>query len=98
MEWYKGEEHIGYDREGQKIIKQKRKDRLEALLARNDSSKDWRTIYYEYNDEEIVLSKEELQMLRRIREGQFPHVEVSPSWLLMHQQEQLQAGLYETKL
>lgn len=76
MEWYKDEVHIGYDRAGQQITKQKRRDRLEALLARNDSSRDWRTIYDEYNDEEIELSKQELQMLRRIREGQFPHVEV----------------------
>ncbi|KAK9795607.1 hypothetical protein WJX73_008137 [Symbiochloris irregularis] len=78
LEWYKDEEHIGYDREGQKIAKQKRRDRLDALLARNDSSKDWRAIYDEYNDEEIVLSKEELKMLKRIRDGQFPDVEIDP--------------------
>lgn len=91
LQWYKDEEHIGYDREGAKIAKQKRRDRLEALLARNDSSKDWRTIYDEFNDEEITLSKDELQLLQRIREGQFPHIEVSwchpscshlPSYLL----------------
>ena len=76
LQWYKDEDHIGYTREGEKIAKSKRRDRLEALLARNDSSKDWRTIYDEYNDEDITLSKEELQMLRRIREGQFPHIEV----------------------
>jgi ribosome biogenesis protein ERB1 len=35
-----------------------------------------RTLYDEYNDEEVVLSKEELCMIMRIRKGQFPHVEV----------------------
>ena len=30
-----------------------------------------RTIYDEYNDEEITLSKEELSMIMRIRKGQF---------------------------
>ena len=32
-----------------------RKDRLDRLLARSDSAKAWRTIYDDYNDEEIVL-------------------------------------------
>lgn len=35
-------------------------------------------MYDEYNDEEIVLSREELRMIQRIREGRFPHVEVNP--------------------
>jgi ribosome biogenesis protein ERB1 len=77
MKWYKDEEHIGYDRDARKIARKARQDRLDALLARNDSGKALRTIYDEYNDEDIVLSKEELQMVQRIREGRFPHVEVS---------------------
>jgi BOP1NT (NUC169) domain len=36
----------------------------------------WRTVYDEYNDEEVTLTKEEMQMIQRIRAGQFPHVEV----------------------
>ncbi len=76
MRWYKDEEHIGYDRDAKKIARKARQDRLDALLARNDSGKAFRTIYDEYNDEDIVLSKEELQMVQRIREGRFPHVEV----------------------
>lgn len=78
LKWYKDEEHIGYDVAGQKLIRKQRGDKLDALLARNDSKKALRTIYDEYNDEEIVLSKEELGMILRIRKGQFPHVEVNP--------------------
>ena len=37
-----------------------------------------RTIYDEYNDEEITLTKEELRMIMAIRKGQFPSVEVNP--------------------
>lgn len=33
-------------------------------------------MYDEYNDEEVTLTKEEMQMIQRIRAGQFPHVEV----------------------
>jgi hypothetical protein len=37
-----------------------------------------RTIYDEYNDEEITLTKEELRMIMAIRKGHFPHVEINP--------------------
>jgi hypothetical protein len=67
--------------QGGKIGKTKRGDKLDALLARNDvSGRGLRTIYDEYNDEEVVLSKEELKMILRIRKGQFPHVEVGSGW------------------
>jgi ribosome biogenesis protein ERB1 len=48
------------------------------LLARADGGAALRTIYDEYNDEEIVLTKEEIAMLMRIRRGEFPHAEVNP--------------------
>lgn len=77
LQWYREEDHIGYDREGQKLIrKAKQNDRLDALIQRNDDDSAWRTLYDEYNDEQLTLTKEELQMIQRIREGQFPHVEV----------------------
>ena len=76
LEWYKDEEHIGYDREGEKLLRKAKQDRLDALLAKNDLGTQWRTIYDEYNDEEIVLSKEEVELIQRVREGRFPDVEV----------------------
>ena len=76
LEWYKDEIHVGYDREGRKVLKGPRKDRLDALLARSDGGKAWRTVYDEYNGEEITLSKEEMRMIQRIREGKFPHLQV----------------------
>lgn len=39
LEWYDAEEHIGYDKDGVKLIKKGRKDKLDTLLARNDSTK-----------------------------------------------------------
>lgn len=38
LEWYKDEEHIGYDKDGARIIKKGKRDKLDALLARNDGS------------------------------------------------------------
>ena len=76
LEWYKHEDHIGYDLDGEKLIKKKRKDRLDMLLERMDRDGLIRSIYDEYNDEEVEISKEELRMIMRIRAGKFPHVEV----------------------
>jgi len=78
LAWYKDEEHVGYDVEGTALKKKGRRDALEKLLARSDSAKEYRTIYDEYNDEEIVLSKEEMRMIQRLRAGKFAHVEVNP--------------------
>lgn len=39
LEWYRHEEHIGYNVEGQKIEKGPRRDRLDKLIAKQDSGK-----------------------------------------------------------
>ena len=85
LQWYNDEQHIGYDRDAKKLIKRTRKDKLETLLAQTDTKQGFRTIYDEYNDEEIVLSKDELRMIQRIRQGQFPDVEVTPFFVLQTQ-------------
>ncbi|KAJ0987543.1 hypothetical protein J5N97_005899 [Dioscorea zingiberensis] len=78
LEWYKDEEHIGYDISGRKIKKQTRKDRIDSFLAGVDDSKSWRKIYDKYNDEEVELTKEEIGIIRRILKGKTPHAEVDP--------------------
>ena len=71
--WYNEEGHIGYNREGSRLAKRD-KSQLESDVKDKDK---WRTIYDEYNDEQITLSKEEIELITRIRQGRFPHVEVS---------------------
>jgi len=83
LEWYRDEQHIGYDHDAKKLIKRDRKDKLETLLAQTDTKAGLRTIYDEYNDEEIVLSKDELRLIQRIRQGQFPDVEVGHLGMLI---------------
>ncbi|BBN03750.1 ribosome biogenesis protein ERB1 [Marchantia polymorpha subsp. ruderalis] len=78
LEWYRDEKHIGYDKDGKKITKQERKDQLDAFLSRADDSKDWRRLYDEYNDEEIILTKDEIKMINKLREGRTPHEGVNP--------------------
>ena len=37
-----------------------------------------RKVYDEYNDEDVELTKEEVDMIRRIRQGKIPHADVNP--------------------
>ncbi|KAI4375530.1 hypothetical protein MLD38_013388 [Melastoma candidum] len=78
LEWYKDEEHIGYDLAGKKIKKKVRQDKLDAFLASADDSKSWRKIYDEYNDEEVELTKDETKLIRRLLKGKAPHAEFDP--------------------
>ncbi|KAL0365018.1 UNVERIFIED_CONTAM: Ribosome biogenesis protein BOP1 [Sesamum angustifolium] len=43
LEWYKDEEHIGYDLAGKKIKKKERQSKLDSFLASVDDSKNWHT-------------------------------------------------------
>lgn len=78
LEWYKEEDHIGYDISGKKIKKQGRRDKIDSFLAGVDDSKNWRKIYDEYNDEEVELTKEETKLIRRLLKGKTPHAGVDP--------------------
>ena len=93
LEWYKDELHVGYDRDGRKVLRGPRRDRMDRLLAQADGGAGWRTVYDDYNGEEIVLSKEEFGMIQRIREGRFPHVEVIPVCVLAQESIVASAGL-----
>ncbi|KAG0478999.1 hypothetical protein HPP92_013718 [Vanilla planifolia] len=78
LDWYKDEEHIGYDITGKKIKKHARKDKIDSFLAGVDDTKNWRKIYDEYNDEEIELTKKEIKLIRRLVKGKTPNAEVDP--------------------
>jgi len=78
LEWYKDEEHVGYDIEGRKIKKRDREGRIEAYLRNADDNKNWRKIYDEYNDEEVQITKEEAKIISRLLKGKTPHANVDP--------------------
>jgi hypothetical protein len=42
-------------------VQKERKDELDKFLARTDNKNEWRTVHDDYNDEDIVLSKEEVR-------------------------------------
>ncbi|GJN32340.1 hypothetical protein PR202_gb20840 [Eleusine coracana subsp. coracana] len=77
-EWYKDEEHIGYDQEGKKIKKRDREGRIAAFLKNVDDAKNWRKIYDAYNDEEVQITKDEAKLISRLLKGKTPHSNVDP--------------------
>lgn len=78
LEWYRDEEHIGYDVKGKKIKKKERQDKLDSFLASADDSKNWRKIHDEYNDEVVELTKDETRLIRRMLKGKAPHAGFDP--------------------
>lgn len=71
LEWYKEEDHVGYDINGNKIIRQSQGDEVEKFLDQQDNPNFWRSYYDEYNGKEVVVSKEDIEMIRRIKSGHF---------------------------
>ncbi|KAK7200680.1 BOP1NT (NUC169) domain/WD domain, G-beta repeat [Novymonas esmeraldas] len=62
LEWYKDENHIGYDVEGKRLMKSER-SALERLLEATDDPNMMRTIYDALHDEKKTLSNADLQLI-----------------------------------
>ena len=56
-EWYREEEHIGYDVDGRRISKRRWNDSIENLLHTIDDPSYWRKVFDEKEDREISLSR-----------------------------------------
>lgn len=76
LEWYKDEEHIGYDIAGKKLKKKERQDKLDAFLASADDSKNWSVLF-----DTIILPCYQTQIiypnLRHI--VCYPYLAINPS-------------------
>jgi len=79
FEWYNDYDHIGYDVSGKKIVKSIKGDKLEQLLQRMDDPNWDRTVYDPVNDVSVVLTNDELDMITRLRKGQYAHASFNPS-------------------
>ncbi|CAK0907026.1 unnamed protein product, partial [Prorocentrum cordatum] len=44
LEWYKDEDHVGYDLAGQKVMRTLKAGEIDALLESKDNPDAWRTI------------------------------------------------------
>ncbi|XP_049607732.1 ribosome biogenesis protein bop1 [Syngnathus scovelli] len=72
MEWYKDFPHIGYNLDGKKIFKPIRnKDELDQFLEKMENPDYWRTVHDKQTGSDIVLSDEQVELVKRLQRGQF---------------------------
>jgi ribosome biogenesis protein ERB1 len=75
LHWYDAYDHIGYDIHGAKVGKTKGRDRMDQAIANRDDPAARRTVYDMYNDQEVVLSERDMEIIRRMQAGAFAHPE-----------------------
>jgi ribosome biogenesis protein ERB1 len=79
LHWYNDEEHVGYNLDGERILKSGvEKDRLDKFLAKVDDPDYGRTIVDPLTKREIRLSDEDIDMIKRIQGGEFPDSAYDP--------------------
>jgi len=72
LEWYKDEDHVGYDLAGERIRKTLSTGEIDALLENADNPDAWRTLKDHKNQREITLTDTDLEVIRRIRDRMYP--------------------------
>ena len=78
LKWYDEFEHIGYDRAGKKIAKPATQDELDKFLANTDNPDIWRTVFDEAEGRNVTLTREDLEIIKRIEQGQVPDPDFNP--------------------
>ncbi|XP_046381046.2 ribosome biogenesis protein bop1-B-like [Haliotis rufescens] len=72
MEWYREYPHIGYDILGRRLIKPKKGDELDEFLNKVDDPDYWRTVTNKLTGQNVVLSKEDLDLINNIQRSRNP--------------------------
>uniref|UniRef100_A0A8C4NCP9 Ribosome biogenesis protein BOP1 n=1 Tax=Eptatretus burgeri TaxID=7764 RepID=A0A8C4NCP9_EPTBU len=79
MEWYKDYPHVGYNLQGQRILKPLRtKDELDAFLDKMENPDYWRTVYDKNTDTDIKLTDEQVALVRRLQQGRYGDPSIDP--------------------
>jgi ribosome biogenesis protein ERB1 len=78
MEWYDEFPHIGYTVDGKKIYRPAQGDELDKFLDQMDDPDAWKTVRDEAAQQNVKLSKEELEIIKKVQLGQFPQADYNP--------------------
>ena len=78
IEWYDEFPHIGYDSSGNKIMRPAQGDDLDAFLATMDDKNAWKSVHDKLHAKDVVLSPDELRMLKQIQLHSFPETTIDP--------------------
>lgn len=69
--WYDDFKHVGYDIEAKTVLKKAQDSKLDELIKRSEDPNWWRTIKDELNNQEVVLTDQQLDLLKRVRTSRF---------------------------
>ncbi|KAJ1946780.1 Ribosome biogenesis protein erb1, partial [Linderina pennispora] len=72
IEWYEDYPHIGYDIDGKRILRPATSDELDKFLENQDNPDVFRTGRDEVNQQNVKLTDEEIDIIRRIQGGSIP--------------------------
>ncbi|XP_058123678.1 ribosome biogenesis protein BOP1 homolog isoform X2 [Anopheles ziemanni] len=75
MHWYTDYKHIGYDWDAKKIVKAKQGDAIDEFLKRMEDPDFGRTVKDPQTGQNVVLSEEDVALIKRIMAGQNPDAE-----------------------
>jgi len=75
MKWYDEYDHIGYNWEGNKILKPKKGDELDNFLKRMEDPNFWRTIKDPQTGQDVVLNNEDIDLIVRIQKQKVPDLQ-----------------------
>lgn len=78
LEWYDDFDHVGYDLEGNKIMRSARQDELDALIQRFDDPDASRTIHDALHGVDVVLSKDDVALIKRLQRRKYPGANFDP--------------------
>ena len=74
--WYDGMEHVGYDINSNKVLKNPEEDEVEKFIKKANDKNWWREIYDSKNNSSVYLSDKDLEIINRIRQGKFANKKV----------------------
>lgn len=72
LNWYDEYKHLGYDWDGKQIVKPPKKDSIDEFLRRIEDPDFWRTVKDPQTGQDVVLSQEDLEIIRRIGKQKIP--------------------------
>lgn len=77
-EWYELYDHAGYSVTGEAVKKMPQSDELTKFIERQNDPMWWSKITDFLNNKEVKLSKGDLELLKRVRDGQYADSEIDP--------------------
>lgn len=75
MHWYDEYKHIGYDWDAKKIIKPPKGDQIDDFLRKIEDPYFWRTVKDPQTGQEVTLTDEDIELIKRINSGRIPNGE-----------------------